>query len=312
MKYQIWYVVARRIEASQDKRCFKMSKAAQITFKDFRVRFATEDACRDYLFQERFPEGFVCPKCGSREYYYLKSRRSCQCRHCRRQTSVTAGTVMHRTHLPLTVWFWAIYLCATDKRGISAKGLARQLEISYESAWYLLVRIRSAMHDRDQNYLLEGIIEMDEAYLGAPKRGKKRGRGTERKKMAVAVSKDEKECPLFLRLQMIPDVTTATLQTVINDHVKQDSTIECDGYKSYPGLEGVKVNPSKYQVGDLKWVHVAIGNFKAFLLGTYHGSCGDYQPYLDEFCFRYNRRFRPAQLFARLSRAVATSCALLN
>ena len=85
MKYQIWYVVVRRIEASQDKRCFKMSKAAQITFKDFRVRFATEDACRDYLFQERFPEGFVCPKCGSREYYYLKSRRSCQCRHCRRQ-----------------------------------------------------------------------------------------------------------------------------------------------------------------------------------------------------------------------------------
>ena len=118
-----------------------MSKAAQITFKDFRTRFATEDACRDYLFQERFPEGFVCPKCGCREHYYLKTRRSCQCKRCRRQTSVTAGTVMHRTHLPLTVWFWAIYLCATDKRGISAKGLARQLEISYESAWYLLVRM---------------------------------------------------------------------------------------------------------------------------------------------------------------------------
>ena len=96
---------------------------------------------------------------------------------------------MNRTHLPLTIWFWAIYLCATDKRGISAKGLARQLEVSYESAWYLLVRIRSAMKDRDQNYMLEGLIEMDEAYLGAPKCGKKRSRGTERKKKAVAVSK---------------------------------------------------------------------------------------------------------------------------
>ena len=159
---------------------------------------------------------------------------------------------MHRTHLPLTVWFWAIYLCATDKRGISAKGLARQLELSYESARYLLVRIRSAMLDRDRNYLLEGVIEMDEAYLGAPKRGKKRGRGTERKKMAVAVSKDEKEHPLYLRLQMIPNVTTMTSQNVINDHVKQDSTIECDGYKSYPALENVTVNSSKYQVGDLK------------------------------------------------------------
>lgn len=289
-----------------------MAKAAQITFRDFRTRFATEDDCRNYLFLERFPEGFVCPKCGSREYYYIKTRHTCQCKYCRHQTSVTAGTVMHRTHLPLTVWFWAIYLCATDKRGISAKGLARQLELSYESAWYLLARIRSAMHDRDQNYLLEGIIEMDEAYLGAPKRGKRRGRGTERKKMAVVVSKDEKERPLFLRLQIIPDVTTATLQNVVDHHVKQDSTIECDGYKSYPGLKHVTVNQSKYQGDDLKWVHVAIENFKAFLLGTYHGSCGNYQPYLDEYCFRFNRRFHPSQLFARLSRAVATSCALLN
>lgn len=289
-----------------------MAKAARITFKDFHTQFATEEDCRKYLFQERFPKGFVCPKCGNEEYYYLKTRHSCQCKNCRRLTSVTAGTVMHRTHLPLTVWFWAIYLCATDKRGISAKGLSRQLKLSYESAWYLLVRIRSAMHDRDQNYLLKGIIEMDETYLGASKRGKKRGRGTERKKMAVMVSKDENEHPLFLRLQMIPDVTTATLQNVINDRVKPNSTIECDGYKSYPGLANVTVNPSKYQIGDLKWVHVAIGNFKAFLLGTYHGSCSDYQPYLDEFCFRFNRRFQPSQLFTRLLRAVATSCALLN
>ena len=168
------------------------------------------------------------------------------------------------------------------------------------------------MQDRDQNYMLEGLIEMDEAYLGAPKRGKKRGRGTERKKMAVAVSKTENDCPLFLRLQMIPDVTTASLQAVINESVKTGSTIECDGYKSYPGLENVFVDASAYETGDLKWVHVAIGNFKAFLLGTYHGSCGDYQPYLNEFCFRYNRRFKPAQLFTRLSRAVATSRALLS
>lgn len=289
-----------------------MAKAAQITFKDFRTRFASEDDCRNYLFAERFPEGFVCPKCGGHEYYFLKTRHVCQCKHCRRQTSVTADTVMHRTHLPLTVWFWAIYLCATDKRGISAKGLARQLELSYESAWFLLVRIRNAMKDRDQNYMLEGIIEMDEAYLGAPKRGKKRGRGTERKKMAVAVSKTEDDRPLYLRLRMIPNVTTVTLQSVVDEYVKAGSSIECDGLKSYSGLEHISISASKYETGDLKWAHVAIGNFKAFLLGTYHGSCGDFQPYLDEFCFRFNRRFQPAQLFSRLARAVATSCALLN
>ncbi len=140
-----------------------MAKAEKITFKSFRARFATEEACRDYMFEVRFPNGFVCPKCGCREYSYLRTRHTCQCKSCRRQTSVTAGTVMHRTHLPLTVWFWAIYLCATDKRGISAKALARQLELSYESAWYLLVRIRKAMQEHDKNYLLTGIIEMDEA-----------------------------------------------------------------------------------------------------------------------------------------------------
>ena len=147
-----------------------MAKAAQISFKDFRTRFATEAACRKYMFEVRFPNGFVCPKCGCRKYYYLSTRYTCQCKSCRRQTSVTAGTVMHRTHLPLTVWFWAIYLCATDKRGISAKGLARQLELSYESAWYLLVRIRRAMQEHDQGYLLwvlqnaPQLSETDEAW----------------------------------------------------------------------------------------------------------------------------------------------------
>ena len=171
-----------------------MAKAERITFKEFRTRFATEEDCRNYMFAQRFPDGFVCPKCGCREYYDLKTRHTCQCRQCRRQTSVTAGTVMHHTHLPLTVWFWAIYLCATDKRGISAKGLARQLGLAYESAWYLLVRIRNAMRERDQHYMLEGIIEMDEAYLGAPKCGKKRGRGTERKRLSQNLCKPPMWC----------------------------------------------------------------------------------------------------------------------
>ena len=91
-----------------------MAKGTPISFKEFRTKYATEEDCRNYLFEERFPDGFVCPKCSGREYYYRKKRCTCQCKSCRRQTSVTTGTVMHRTHLPLTAWFWAIYLCATD------------------------------------------------------------------------------------------------------------------------------------------------------------------------------------------------------
>ena len=102
-----------------------MARTAEITFKEFRRRYNTEDACRAELFRLRFPNGFVCPKCGCVEYYPVHGRNIYQCRSCRHQTSVTAGTVMHRTHLPLTLWFWAIYLCATDKRGISAVQLSR-------------------------------------------------------------------------------------------------------------------------------------------------------------------------------------------
>ena len=96
-----------------------MAHAESITFVEFRIRFSTEDACRAELFRLRFPNGFICPKCGCTEYYPVRGRNVFQCHACRHQTSVTAGTVMHRTHLPLTIWFWAIYLCATDKRGVS-------------------------------------------------------------------------------------------------------------------------------------------------------------------------------------------------
>ena len=144
-----------------------MAHAESITFGEFRTSFSTEEACRTALFRLRFPNGFVCPKCGCTEYYPVRGRNTFQCRACRHQTSVTAGTVMHRTHLPLTAWFWAIYLCATDKRGISAVQLSRTLNICYESAWYLLHRIRRAMAQRDENYALSGIVEMDDGYVVA-------------------------------------------------------------------------------------------------------------------------------------------------
>ena len=135
-----------------------MAVAERITFTDFQKRFKTEEQCREYLFRQRFPDGFVCPSCGAKEYYPIYRRNLSQCKKCRKQTSVTSGTVMHRTHLSLVLWFWAIYLCVNDKRGISASQLSRMLEIGYESAWYLLKRIRKAMGQRDSNYLLSGLM----------------------------------------------------------------------------------------------------------------------------------------------------------
>ena len=191
-----------------------MAHAESITFEEFRTRFSAEDACRH-------------------------------------QTSVTAGTVMHRTHLPLTAWFWAIYLCATDKRGISAVQLSRTLGICYESAWYLLLRIRAAMGQRNEKYVLSGIVEMDDGYVGGASHSGKRGRGTDKAKIVVALSKTENGAALFTRMQVVEDVTGGTLQQVIDKTIAPGAKIECDGYRSYRNLSGVALDAKKYEPGNL-------------------------------------------------------------
>jgi len=147
------------------------------------------------------------------EFSFVKSRGIFQCKQCRHQTSLTTGTVMHRTHLPLTIWFWAIYLTARDKRGISATLLAAELELSYETAWYLLHRIRKAMSQRDRDYLLSGIVELDDTYFGATEQGGKRGRGTSKTSIMVAISKNDKGRPQYLKMQVIDNLKGVTIGT---------------------------------------------------------------------------------------------------
>lgn len=289
-----------------------MAKATAISFKEFRVRYSTEEACREELFRLRFPSGFVCPVCGCREYYPIHGRNTFQCRTCRHQTSVTAGTVMHRTRLPLTVWFWAIYLCATDKRGISAVQLSRTLGICYDSAWHLLDMIHTAMGQRDENYLLFGIVELDDGYIGGNSHNGKCGRGTDKSKIVVALSKSANGVALYARMKVVDNIQGKTLQQFVDQYFAPDIKVECDGYRSYLNLEGIQLQPKKYEVGDLHWLHKAISNLKTFLLGTYHGRCTKLQAYLDEFCFRFNRRMTGDQVFLRLVRAVATSCGVLS
>lgn len=289
-----------------------MARAVKVTFKEFRTLYSTEDACRAELFRLRFPNGFVCPVCGCTEYYPVRGRNTFQCRSCRRQTSVTAGTVMHRTHLPLTIWFWAIYLCAADKRGISAVQPSRTLGICYDSAWHLLDRIRTAMGQRDAQYQLSGIVELDDGYVGGPSHNGKRGRGTDKAKVVVALSKSDNGTALFTRMKVVDDITGKTLQQIIEEFMVSGTKVEWDGYRSYMKLTGVELDAQRYEAGDLHRLHKAISNLKTFLLGTYHGRCTKLQAYLDEFCFRFNRRMTGNQIFLRLTRAVATSCGMLS
>jgi len=290
----------------------------QMGLIEFQRRFRTEAACRKHLFKLRWPDGFECPRCGHDQCFDLPKRKLYQCKSCGHQTSVTAGTVMHRTRTPLRMWFWAIYLAANDKRGLSALQLSKKLKVSYYVAWTMLHKIRQAMADRNQLYQLRGVIEIDESFYGGKKEGgDKRGRGT--KKVPVMIEASTFEGGKggrglgFARMRVVDRVDSATVERVIGEDVAAGQEIVTDGWSSYNvagrmGHEHVREVSDGEPNAALKWVHILASNSKAFLLGTFHGIGRKHlQSYLDEFCYRFNRRRWEDELFDRLVTACANS-----
>ena len=288
-----------------------MSQEKVIGFIEFQKKFSSEELCLKYLFGKRFPNGFICPICGCRECYQIASRSLYQCKECRHQTSAMSGTIMHRSHLTLTVWFWAIYLVSKDKRGYSAAQLAKELDLSYKTSWYLLHRIRSAMSQQESKYYLSGIVELDDTYFGTAGRGGKRGRGTSKTKVVVAVSKTVEGKPKSIKMQVVSNLKGRTIRRFATEKVLPGTTIETDAFHSYRKplsenfIHDFKVfDPA---AGTLRWLHTMIGNAKAFVTGTFHGLDGKcLQCYLDEFCYRFNRRYQN-DIFSCLLNAVANS-----
>lgn len=289
-----------------------MANQENMSFADFRKRFDSEDSCRKYLYNLRWTNGFVCPACGGVGCYHIKERNKYQCTQCRHQSSVTSGTVMHRSKLSLRTWFWAIYLVSRDKRGYSATQLAEELGIAYSSAWYLLHRVRSAMAERDSAYMLSGIVELDDTYFGAPTEGGKRGRGTEKAKVTVAVSKTADGKPGYLKMEVVDNLKGETVADFAKACIVKGSVIQSDAYLSYRKALADDFE-HQFEVFDsksdsLKWLHTLVGNAKAFIDGTFHGLADKHlQCYLDEFCYRFNRRGFRSQIFPRLLCAVANS-----
>jgi len=291
-----------------------MAKAQSMNLMEFEKAFGTEEKCEAYLMQKRWKDGFICPSCQHNKYYYLQKRKLFECQSCETQTSLTAGTLLHKTKLSLKTWFWAMYLVAHDKRGKSALSLSVILDLNYRTALRLMRKVREAMKERDSNYMLSGTVEMDEAYFGAPRKGKD-GRGTDKAKAVIALSKDELNHPRFLRIEVIEAVTIEEIKRVTQKCVKPGSRIVSDGHSSYKPLAdcGYIHDPKIYYKSDkqefLKSLHKMIGNAKAFIMGTFHGLGKVYlQSYFDEFCFRFNRRFKPKEIFDRLLNA----CVLAN
>ena len=196
------------------------------SLREFQRQFATEEACQQYLAASRWPDGFVCERCGGRDAYVLVDRRRWQCARCRYQVSLTSGTVLHNAKLPLTQWFWAAYL-TTDTRGISAVGLQRQLGLSRnETAWLMLHKLRRAMVNAVREPL-HGEIKVDDTWIGGPQpglRGSRQLKGRRAALVLVAVEKRGRRTGR-VRMGMIPDFKATTVTGLLSQHVAPGSTI---------------------------------------------------------------------------------------
>lgn len=284
------------------------------TLIELQHQFATEPACQEYLAACRWPEGYACPRCGHEEASRLVARRHWQCGACRYQVSLTAGTVLHNTKTPLTRWFWAAYLMTTDKRGVSALRLQRQLGLRrYETAWLMLHKLRRAMVNATREPL-RGAVELDDTWVGGTQAGIRGSRQLKGRKAARVLVAVEKHGSVSGRVRMvvIPDMKATTITAVLRRHVAPGTTVFSDGLKSFAGLPEAgfphvpRTQPSRTDLrrGAASVVPLAdraIGNLQQWLLGTHHGvSRSQLQVYLDEFVFRCNRRRTPMAAFQTL------------
>lgn len=290
------------------------------TLQEFDKWFATEEACLGYLEQLRWPDGFICPICGSKEAWHMKSGVF-RCANCQHDASVIAGTIFHGTRKPLKLWFQAIWYVTSQKFGGNALGLKRILGLnSYQTAWSWLHKMRRAMV-RPQREPLCGNVEVDETMIGGKDHGGKRGRGAG-KKSIVVIALEILEPIGFgrVRMQHIPDASEESLIPFVYNCVAPGTTVTTDGWKGYNELKHLDYVHNKINIsasGDpahvhMPGVHRIASLLKRWLLGTHQGAVRqkhlDY--YLDEYSFRFNRRKSKARglLFYRLlSQAVYVS-----
>jgi hypothetical protein len=269
--------------------------------------------------------GVTCSVCGCKEQYWKKDKRQYECKSCGKRTTLRSGTVMHGSQLPFRYWFIAIHLLTSTKKSFSALELQRQLGHScYEPIWEMLHKLREVMGRRDGEYELSGVIELDEGFFTTIKtdEGKdkplKRGRGSQKKSkvlvMVESVPVEDKTTKKgkprkvgHLKMLVIDDLKAKTITHMVDVNVLKSAAIDSDHSTSYVNLKNVvkdykPVVIPKDKVSEmLPWVHLAISNAKRLLLDVHHDVKPQYlQGYLNEFCYKYNRRYFGEKLFDRL------------
>ncbi len=299
---------------------------------EFIAQFPDELSCKSFFKQKREQEGITCKKCGSKAHYWLQSKEMYQCRNntCRFRTSLKSGTVMENTKLSFQYWFLAMHLMTATKKSISSLELQRQLGHKYyEPVWAMMHKIRRVMSKRDDLYKLNKAVELDEGFFSIAHvlevdelTGKieklKRGKGSQRKaKVLVMASFDrvpmqkqkkhkQKTKVKYIKMKVVEDLAASTINTEVSKSINPDAETITDDYKSYNKLSEVVRKNTVYNMAYtevekvLPWVHKAIANSKNLLKAIHHCIWGDYlQNYLDEFCYKFNRRYFGTNVFER-------------
>jgi len=296
---------------------------------EFQMAFTNDEDCAKHLMMQRWGNDFICPKCGNKEFWYLTTRKRYECRNCHLQTSATAGTIFHKTRVPLLKWYWLIYHMAMAKVGVSISEMQRILGIGqYRTAWLMAHKVRQAMVKRDEQYGLAGLVEMDESFFGPT--GTKRGRGSEKKSTvlcAVAIYRNRKreEKPGFAHMCVVENAFADTIENYLErlgcsaktkEGKQLMKTIRSDGWKSYgTAAKNKNLSHCKIVLRDpkaagrlLPWIHKVISNAKTVVRGTHRGVSEKHlQAYLSEITYRFNRRFWEQELFDRLIQACVTA-----
>lgn len=297
---------------------------------EFINKFPDEGACRKHWKELREKEGLTCPKCGchGKERFRWKGyREQWECKECGHRIGLRAGTVMQSSKLPFRNWFIAMHLLTATKKSISSKELQRQLDRNrYQPVWEMVNKIHDVMGKRDNNYKLTEQIELDDGFFTTDREEEeklqptKRGRGSQDKTKVVVMTEsapaENSKSPIkktlgHVKMIVIPDLRACTIDKEVKEHIEKDSILTTDASNSYVNFKDL-VKEHNWQVIEpknvgkvLPWVHIAISNAKKLLLDMYHHvSVGLLQGYLNEFCYKLNRRC--LDIFQRLTVACCT------
>jgi len=291
---------------------------------DFITAFPDEESCKQKFKEYRENVGVECVKCGHKEHYWKKDKEQYECKRCGFRTTLKSGTVMHKSKLPYRYWFIAMHLLTSTKKSFSAKEIQRQIgHKRYQPIWHMVHKLREAMGKRDGEYILAGQIELDDGFFSTikPKEQQgeklKRGRGSQKKTKVLVMAESQKMTSVkkgqkakkvgYLKMKVIEDLKKETINQVVADLVSKESSIDTDSSTSYVELSDYVEKHhgqviQKEKVGEaLPWVHITISNAKRQLLNTFHSIKPEFlQSYLDEFCYKFNRRYFQEALFNRL------------